>query len=192
MASVVVIPYSNEWPGIFRQIGEELVRAFDPITVIIEHIGSTSVPELASKPVIDVLLGANSLAEIESKISALNQLGFSYVPKYETELPMRRYFVKSSSGSLRIHLHAVELGSPIWVEHLTFRDALRNDSNLRSDYQYLKLQLATQFSDNKSAYTAAKDPFIQSVLANAATKPICLTTQSRGPESSPVLVDTLS
>ena len=181
MASVVVVPYSNEWPGIFGQIREELVRAFDPITVIIEHIGSTSVPELASKPVIDVLLGASSLAEIESKISALNQHGFSYVPKYETELPMRRYFVKSSSGSLRIHLHAVELGTPIWVEHLTFRDALRNDSNLRSHYHYLKLQLATQFSDNKSAYTAAKDPFIQSVLANAATKPICLTTQSRGP-----------
>jgi GrpB-like predicted nucleotidyltransferase (UPF0157 family) len=181
MASVVVVPYSNEWPSMFGHIRDMLVRAFKPITVVVEHIGSTSVPGLSAKPVIDVLLGANSLTDIESKISALDELGYLYVPKYETELPMRRYFVKSPPDSLRIHLHAVELGSPIWVEHLTFRDALRNDSNLRSDYQYLKLQLATRFSDDKSAYTAAKDPFIQSVLASAAPKPFCLTTQSRGP-----------
>jgi GrpB-like predicted nucleotidyltransferase (UPF0157 family) len=77
---------------------------------------------------------------------------------------MRRYFVKSPADSLRIHLHAVEQGCRIWREHLAFRDALRADADLRCRYQALKLRLAQVHADDKSAYTSAKDPFIQSVL----------------------------
>lgn len=79
---------------------------------------------------------------------------------------MRRYFVKSPAASFRIHLHAVERGSRIWQQHLAFRDALRSDPALRAHYQSLKLQLAETFADDKAAYSAAKDPFVQSVLAD--------------------------
>jgi GrpB-like predicted nucleotidyltransferase (UPF0157 family) len=167
MSSVIVSAYSTEWPNLFCAVRAELLPVFAPTVVEVEHIGSTSVPGLVAKPVIDVLLGAHSLLDIESKISLLNELGYQYVSKYERELPMRRYFVKSSATSLRIHLHAVQLDSKLWQNHLTFRDALRTDANLRARYQSLKLHLAQVFGDDKSAYTAAKDPFIQSVLTAA-------------------------
>ncbi|MBK8283998.1 MAG: GNAT family N-acetyltransferase [Ahniella sp.] len=163
--SVSVEPWTAEWAVTFDARSAELLGAFEGANVVVEHIGSTAVPGLAAKPVIDVLLGAATLAEIESRIDPLARLGYRYVPKYEAELPTRRYFVKSVDGELRVHLHAVELDSRIWREHLSFRDALRGDALLREQYQALKLQLAASFAHDKSAYTAAKGPFIQSVMA---------------------------
>lgn len=165
MALVVVSPYSNEWPTLFHNLKEELIRLFASTSITVEHIGSTSVAGLSAKPVIDVLVGAASLADIESKINVLSEHGYEYVSKYEKEIPERRYFVKSPANSLRVHIHAVQLGSRLWREHLAFRDALRNDLSLRAQYQSLKLQLAEQFVNNKSAYSAAKNPFVESVLA---------------------------
>jgi GrpB-like predicted nucleotidyltransferase (UPF0157 family) len=170
MSIVVISPYSADWPKYFSVLHDELLSVFMPTVVAVEHIGSTAVPGLAAKPVIDVLLGANSLAEIEAKIKPLSELGYLYVPKYEREIPMRRYFVKSSATALRVHMHAVETGSRLWREHLAFRDALRGNSTLRNQYQSLKLQLAQAFADDKSSYTAAKHPFIQSVLGVALDK----------------------
>ncbi len=87
MSGVVVSRYSAEWPECFLAIRKELLAVFSPMAVAIEHIGSTSVPGLAAKPVIDVLLGARSLAEVESKIEALGRLGYAYIKKYEAMLP---------------------------------------------------------------------------------------------------------
>jgi GrpB-like predicted nucleotidyltransferase (UPF0157 family) len=151
--------------ALFGKLRAELLGVFAPAPVVVKHIGSTSVPGLSAKPVIDVLLGADSLGDVDSKIEHLATLGYSYVSKYERELPMRRYFVKSALASLRVHLHAVEVHSRFWQEHLAFRDTLRADSALRSDYETLKLRLAMEYAHDKSAYTAAKGAFIQSVLA---------------------------
>lgn len=164
-SSVTIRPSTEEWPYLFEQVHRELLTAFSPDSTQIEHIGSTAIVGLCAKPVIDVLLGANSLSEIESQITSLEALGYSYVTKYEKEVPTRRYFVKSPVDSLRIHLHGVEIGSRIWCEHLKFRNLLRSDDQLRSAYQELKLRLAVQYADDKSAYTEAKAPFIQHVLA---------------------------
>lgn len=168
MPQVLIAPYSEEWPQYFRHAEAELLAAFAPLAVSIEHIGSTSVPGLVAKPVIDVMLAASSLQEVEMKIAALAELGYAYVAKYEQDLPMRRYFVKSPADSLRVHLHAVEAGSQFWKEHIAFRDMLRTNAQLRSQYQALKLRLAQEFADDKSAYTDAKGPFIQAALVNAS------------------------
>lgn len=168
MAAVVVSPYSSEWPQAFLAAREELVRAFSPCIVRIEHIGSTSVPGLAAKPVLDILVGATRLQDIESRTSDLATAGYEYVQKYERELPNRRYFVKPEQ--LRIHVHAVEQGSAFWLEHLAFRDMLRSDSRLRSAYQKLKLGLAAKHPSDKSAYQAAKEPFIRTALAAATVR----------------------
>jgi GrpB-like predicted nucleotidyltransferase (UPF0157 family) len=165
MPSIVISAYSTEWPDLFCGIRDELLLVFAPTMVAVEHIGSTSVPGLVAKPVIDVLLGARSLAEIEMKIDSLGANGYEYVPRYERELPMRRYFVKAAGTSLRVHVHGVALGSRIWREHLAFRDALREDAQLRAQYQSLKLKLAEEFAEDKAAYSLAKGPFIQSVIA---------------------------
>lgn len=172
MPAVVVQPYSADWPRHFDAVRNELRGVFTSVDVAIEHIGSTSVPALAAKPVVDVLIGAPSLAHIEHRITLLSALGYEYVAKYEAELPMRRYFVKSPMLSPRIHVHAVVTGSTIWREHLAFRAALRTNAALRSEYQELKLQLAARFADNKAAYTEAKDPFIKAVLRTATNSMI--------------------
>ncbi len=165
MSTVVISPYSAAWPEFFTRVRAEILGAFAPLEVVVEHTGSTSVPGLPAKPVLDVLLGAGRLSEVESKIPALEGLGYSYVSKYERELPMRRYFVKAESALPRVHLHAVELGSPFWEEHLRFRDLLRTNPGLASRYAALKLRLAKEHALDKAAYTAAKAPFIQAVLS---------------------------
>jgi GrpB-like predicted nucleotidyltransferase (UPF0157 family) len=167
MSQVILSPFSNEWPVLFGVLREELLTAFAPTTVAIEHIGSTAVPGLAAKPVIDLLLGASSVAEIEAKTDAVVTLGYVYRHEYERELPMRRYFVKAPIHSLRVHLHGVVIGSRLWRQHLAFRDALRAGEALRREYQTLKQRLAAEFANDKAAYTDAKAPFIQSVLARA-------------------------
>jgi GrpB-like predicted nucleotidyltransferase (UPF0157 family) len=165
MASVVVVPWSSDWPLHFATVRAGLQPLFAPGEAIVEHIGSTSVPGLAAKPVIDVMLGAATLADIEARIGRLAGIGYTYVPKHERALPMRRYFTSDVVIPLRVHLHAVETGSALWREHLAFRDALRADPALCDAYQALKLQLARTFAHDKAAYTEAKGPFIRSVLA---------------------------
>jgi|APFre7841882724_1041349.scaffolds.fasta_scaffold28187_1 GrpB-like predicted nucleotidyltransferase (UPF0157 family) len=165
MSSVAIASYSSDWPLQFEAVRAALRAVFAHDAVEVEHIGSTSVPGLAAKPVIDVLLGADSLAAIESRIAALERAGYQYVPKYEQELPMRRYFVKPAGpGSLRVHLHGVVLGSSFWQEYMAFRDALRADGSLRAGYHSLKMELAQRFAHDKPAYTAGKGPFIRSAL----------------------------
>lgn len=168
MAAVTVVPYSAAWPDLFAAIRDELVAVWPPARVAVEHIGSTSVPGLAAKPVIDVVLGAPSLADIAAQIPALRDRGYTYVAKYERELPMRRYFVKSPPASLRVHLHGVERDSRSWREYLAFRDALRGDAALRAQYHALKLRLADVHALDKAAYAAAKSPFIQAVVAGVS------------------------
>ncbi len=175
MNTVVIASYSKEWPLRFAEVRAELLGAFTSSHIEIEHIGSTAVPGLAAKPIIDVLLGADALGTIENASHGLSQRGYEYVSKYEGEFPARRYFVKAASHpTLRVNLHAVTRGSQFWREHIAFRDALRSSPSLVSRYQELKLHLAAELAQDRPAYTAAKAPFIQaviaSVLANASVE----------------------
>src|SRR3954464_1262922 len=120
MDPVVVAPYSEEWPLHFAEVHSDLLHAFSPSQLAVEHIGSTSVPGLSAKPVIDVLVGADSIHTIEQKIEVLERIGYKYVAKYEDAFPMRRYFVRAADSFSRVNLHAVVPGSPFWVEHLAF------------------------------------------------------------------------
>lgn len=163
--SFIVAPPSPEWPRLFLTLRDELHAAFASTPVDIEHIGSTSVPGLCAKPVIDIVVGATSLAQVEARIPALRDAGYDYVSRHEAVIPMRRYFVKSPPDSLRVHVHAVVRDGDLWRDHLAFRDALRTDADLRERYRALKLDLAARFAHDKSAYTEAKGPFIREMIA---------------------------
>lgn len=166
MAGVVVADYSPDWPAQFERLRGALHATFADVAVDVQHIGSTSVPGLAAKPVIDLMLGAPTLADIEAQRDALAALGFEYVAKYERELPDRRYFVRAAGdGVLRAHLHGVIAGGTFWRDHLRFRDLLRADDALRDRYQALKRELAARHAHDKAAYTDAKAPFIRAALA---------------------------
>lgn len=167
MAAVVLVPYRAEWPAMFADICGELRGCLSGDGWVVEHIGSTSVPGLAAKPVIDILLGVPSLAWAEANIDSLGRAGFEYVSKYNTVIPERRYFVRPSTRPRLVHQHAVVEGGRLWRDHLLFRDALRRDGETRQAYQDLKQQLAVRFANDSAAYTDAKAAFIQDVMNRA-------------------------
>lgn len=162
--------YSPHWPNLFEGEAEVLREAFAPAAIAVEHIGSTSVPGMVAKPIIDILLGADSLAGIEDAIPALLATGYRYVPEYESQLPERRYFVKPGTRPSLFHVHAVVRDGALFREHLAFRDALRGNRQLFGEYLALKRRLALTLSHDRKAYTDAKAPFIRGVLDRLATE----------------------
>ncbi len=168
MSSVRITEYQEAWPSQYAQVATELGSAFVPHAFALEHIGSTAVPGLCAKPVLDIVLGAATLHEVEVHIPALARRGYAYRPEYETQIPGRRYFVREEGETLRVHLHAVVLGGAHWLHHLGFRDALREDHGLMQSYAALKRHLAARHPDDKAAYTEAKAPFIRMVLDQRA------------------------
>ena len=166
MSELVLSEYQDTWPQQFLRVAEQL-RASVPVPgAVLEHIGSTSVPGLCAKPVLDVLLGVSSLGEVDAWLPALGSAGFVYRPEYEVAIPDRRYFVRPEDQTVRVHLHAVVLGGLLWRQHLHFRDALREQPLLREQYATLKRVLAIAHAADKTAYTEAKAPFILQVLAS--------------------------
>jgi GrpB-like predicted nucleotidyltransferase (UPF0157 family) len=162
---VVVVPYDPAWPRRFEEERRILDAVFAGTAAVIEHVGSTSVPGLGAKPVIDVMVGVGALIEVERRIPALDAVGYEYVPKYETQLPERRYFRKPRRVPRAFHLHCVVRGSDFWIRQLAFRDYLRAHPDSAEAYYRLKQDLAARLP--KEQYTDAKSPFIEGVLAVA-------------------------
>ena len=160
-----MVPYDPDWPRRFDQERAILGAVFGGTEATIEHVGSTAVPGLGAKPVIDVMVGVSHLAETESRIAVLENAGYEYVQKYEKQLPQRRYFRKPRLGPSAYHLHCVVKGGDFWVRHLAFRDYLRTHPESAAAYYELKRELAVRFS--KEEYTEAKGPFIERILVAA-------------------------
>jgi GrpB-like predicted nucleotidyltransferase (UPF0157 family) len=165
--TVTIVPYDPAWPRRFEEECAVLAAVFAGSEAAIEHIGSTAVPGLGSKPVIDVMIGLRDLAEAGRRKTALEATGYEYVPQYEKELPERRYFRKPPIPPREFHLHCVVKGSDFWIRHLAFRDYLRFHPESAAAYYELKKELATRLSKEK--YTDAKSPFIEGILASAIT-----------------------
>ena len=163
--SVMVVAYDPGWPLRFERERAELSAVFAGAEATIEHIGSTAVPGLGAKPIIDIMLGVPRLIDVEGRIAALETLGYEYVQKYENQLPDRRYFRKPRLGPRACHLHCVVRGSAFWVRHLAFRDYLRAHPDAAAAYYELKRELAVRCG--KEEYTDAKSPFIEGILASA-------------------------
>jgi GrpB-like predicted nucleotidyltransferase (UPF0157 family) len=162
---VTVVPYDPDWPRRFDEERRALAALFAGSEAVIEHIGSTAVPGLGAKPVIDIMVGVPVLVEVEGRIPALEAAGYEYVQKYEKQLPDRRYFRKPRLGPRAFHVHCVVTGSDFWIRQLAFRDHLRAHPESAAAYDNLKRELATRVS--KGEYTEAKSPFIEGVLATA-------------------------
>jgi GrpB-like predicted nucleotidyltransferase (UPF0157 family) len=166
MSELVLSEYQDTWPRQFQQVAAQLLASVPLPGARLEHIGSTSVPGLCAKPVLDLLLGVSTLEEAGAAIPALASAGFEYRPEHEVAIPDRRYFVRPAGNTLRVHLHAVLLGGLLWQQHLYFRDVLRQQPLLRDQYAALKRSLAVAHAGDKAAYTEAKAPFIRQALAS--------------------------
>ena len=148
------------WAQLYCEEAARLHAALGPRLLGLEHYGSTSVPGLKAKPILDILAGVGSLSEGRLLAAPLAALGYDDMGT--DVVPGHHLFGK---GEDRTHLlHVVEYRSVIWTEALCFRDALRADPALAHEYETLKIRLSELFAESRAEYTAAKAGFIQSVL----------------------------
>jgi GrpB-like predicted nucleotidyltransferase (UPF0157 family) len=164
-APVHIVPYDPAWPALFekeRRTLETLLAKW--LVGPVEHVGSTAVPGLAAKPVIDIMAAVESLDASRPAIPALADLDYLYFPYRPEE---EHWFCKPSAKFRTHHLHLVPMGFRSWKERLVFRDYLRRNSATAAEYAALKRRLATQYEFDREAYTEAKGPFVQRVLEQA-------------------------
>jgi GrpB-like predicted nucleotidyltransferase (UPF0157 family) len=159
---IVLVAYDSSWPAHFQAERARLADIFRDEAAI-EHMGSTAVPGLAAKPVIDIMLGAESLAAIEQHIPELESLSYEYVPSFESVMPERRYFRRGQREKRTHQIHAVVRDGPFWKRHLAFRDYLRTHPETAREYVRLKTELARLHRGDREAYSDAKGPFVRSV-----------------------------
>lgn len=162
-APIEIVAYSPDWARNFAAEAAQLAAALAPWLVAgLEHIGSTAVPALAAKPVIDIMGPVASLPDSMDAIDAAQTCGYCYSP-YKPE--QMHWFCKPSLALRTHHLHLVPYGSRLWRERLAFRDALRADAALAARYAQLKRTLGLQYPNDREAYTEGKTAFVQEVLA---------------------------
>ena len=166
--SIVVSDYDPAWPAMFEHERTSLHAALDPFVLTIEHIGSTAVPGLAAKPIIDLQAGVRRLAEAQYHcVEPLQALGYTYLPQYEAWLPGELFFRKALAKLWTHHLHILQADDPRWQDRLLFRDYLRNHPEAAATYAQLKRDLAAAFDDDISGYRNAKDAFVAATMAQA-------------------------
>jgi GrpB-like predicted nucleotidyltransferase (UPF0157 family) len=159
---IAVVPYDPDWPRRFEAERALLQRVLGPwLDGGIHHIGSTAIPGISAKPIIDMMAGVRDLEEARAAYAPLEQEGYVYTP-HRPGIAHR--FAKPSQERAEYGLHLTEPGSDLWRERLTFRDALRADPVLLAEYEELKLRLARE-TDDVRAYTEAKRAFVGRVLA---------------------------
>ncbi len=191
---IIVVPHDAAWPARFRIESQLLHVALSELKPAIEHIGSTAVPGLAAKPIIDMLVGVQSLAAFESQAERLAVFGYQYIPDYERALPDRRFFKRVLNGVRTHHVHVVEKDGVYWKRYMKFRNSLRDDAWLASRYAEVKRRLAARYSFDRDAYTNGKTGFIEAVLAMpprdstgvAMLRPPYLFTSEQQPARMPV------
>jgi len=162
-APAVVHPYDSRWPLLFQEEGDRIGGAVLGLALAIEHVGSTAVPALCAKPIVDIMMGVRSLEDANHCIEPLGRIGYQYRPESEASIPERRYFAGRPRGGVGYHLHVVEYGGDFWERHLLFRDFLRQDSEAAEEYGRLKIKLAARFGTDREGYTEAKTTFVRSV-----------------------------
>lgn len=163
-----VHPYDPRWAERAEAERAQLIKLLAPWLVDgVEHVGSTAVPGLAAKPIIDLMASVNNPYSVVARAAErLTAVGWCYVPPELDGRPWRRFFVKpDATGQHRIaHLHLIASGHPRWIKQIAFRDALKRDEQLAREYEHLKLQLAARYGYDREAYTNAKAGFIAEAL----------------------------
>ena len=158
---VEVVPYDPAWPQLFEEEAARIKQALGENCCEIHHIGSTSVPGLKAKPLIDILPVVYDLQKVDQATPLMEAMG--YEDKRDFGIAFRHFFCKRQER--RTHnVHIFEIGSPEIEKHLIFRDWMRTHEGDRREYAQIKQQLADQFPDDSMAYSLGKNKFIKDIL----------------------------
>lgn len=153
------------WSDAFEHLAVTLRAALGPAAVAVEHIGSTAVPGLLAKPILDIVIGLAATADVDGVVGSLAACGLEYRGDHGDD--GGRLFVLNARPLHRVaHVHVVEFGDLRWTRYLAFRDRLRRDEEARTEYEEAKRQLARVFARDRRNYTAGKTPFIARLLAS--------------------------
>lgn len=162
-SALVLVPYDPAWPRLFEEEAERITAAVGAHALSVEHVGSTAVPNLLAKPVIDIAMAVPSKAAVDACIAPLTSLGYEYRGMHGDD-PARRYYVLDRDGRRAVQIHVYIVPARAWDEMLRFRDALRSDATLAESYIAEKRRVAASVGWNKTAYSEAKGSFIRGVL----------------------------
>lgn len=164
---VILVPYNKMWPLLYRAERKLLKSKLGKFAVSIAHVGSTAIPGLCAKPILDIMLAVSSLSDAEKSRDRFERCGYRVKPMKEDPVPGRLFCSKDTDGLRSFHLHVTEISSPFWKEHLRFRNILRKNPETARAYAALKIRLASKFPKNRSSYIDGKAKFISKILINA-------------------------
>ncbi|HZU12394.1 MAG TPA: GrpB family protein [Chloroflexota bacterium] len=168
---IVVREYDPAWPEMFAEEEAQIAAALGPMVLSVEHVGSTSVPGLPAKPIIDMLVTVRDMPEArQCAVQPLIDLGYVYYPEYEQWLPDEMFFRKGPPGPWTHHVHVADATSPRWEEFILIRDFLRQRPEFAHAYGDLKKAVALLFEDDFVGYREAKRPFLKALLDKARTE----------------------
>ena len=160
---VKIVGHRTEWAILYNTESEKLKYCIGDIAVDIQQVGSTAVPGLISKPIIDIAIAVHSRESIAAVVKRLTDVG--YIDRGDQGASGGYLMVKESEPNVRIfHIHIVEKADTQWRNYIIFRDCLRRDAETREEYARLKKTLAEKFPTDREAYTSGKEQFIRTVL----------------------------
>lgn len=167
--TVIIVPYDPSWPKQYEEEKDRLQKALGSLVVQIFHIGSTAVPGLGAKPIIDIIIALGNITDVTGCVLPLEKIGYKHLG--ENGIPGRHFFRKLSkeTGMRTHHLHIVGAGNEFVEKHLFFRDYLCAHPETVHQYYQLKRELAAKYGKDRDTYTEAKTSFIESVLTKANT-----------------------
>lgn len=161
---VTIVPADPAWTEKFER-GAAIIRAaLGDLVLGVEHIGSTSVPGLAAKPVVDMLVGLASMEHVLAAAPILEAVGWEFPDSINASLTDRRFGKLAPGGERTHHVHIVVFEGDEWRRLVAFRNALRASPDLARRYEALKHELAAKYADQREKYTAAKTDFVDGVL----------------------------
>lgn len=167
MKKVEVVPHNPRWRDAFEAEAKHIAAALGENVVAIHHIGSTAIPNIYAKPVIDLLIEVRDITEADRRSSAMESLGYEVMGEFG--IPGRRYFRKDNQKGIRTHqIHTFETGSAEVKRHLAFRDYMIAHPADAQRYSELKRKLAEEHAQNIDGYMDGKDGFIKEIDRRAA------------------------
>ncbi len=165
---IEIVEYRLEWVGIFESERTAILERCSPWVMEVHHVGSTSVPGLAAKPILDIMPVVANPSDGEKTVEPMTTLGYQY--RGENELPGRFYFDKIVDGRTVVHCHLYPQNHSDVGKLVAFRDRLRTDRRTAMEYERLKRELALKYRDDRLTYTDAKGAFIREMTDLALAK----------------------
>jgi muramoyltetrapeptide carboxypeptidase len=184
-AAIHLADYDPGWPQRYAAEAARIAAALGEDLVATEHVGSTAIPGMPAKPILDILAAVASWDGFDEIVATLDRIGYLYTPESEADDPERRVF-RRGPADMRLmrthHLHVTAPRSRYWTRIIGFRDHLREDAADAAEYAALKRRLATEFATDGRAYTRAKGEFVQRIESRGRSP---LAVRSLGPRSAP-------